>query len=207
MIGIDGAILVDCTNKVVICDVRSNLLNIDNTVAFDNETNTFNGNFVGNFLDLEGNILFSSDRQGFGGFNTAGTEPSTFIGDMLGNIVSEDGNVLLNAITQTLTINSVWAETLYGDLAGTLVGNVIREDGGVIIDADANIITAEAVYATTIIGNLTGTFTGEILGDISNSSVTTEKIVASSILINTSSSYESWRQLSFHFVLWCYRVA
>jgi len=163
VIGIDGAVLVDYSNNLVMCDVHGNLLNYDRTVAFDNETNTFQGNFVGNFLDSDGNVLFSSEDFNLGGFNTDGVETGIFIGNVFGNIVSEDGNVLLDSAVQTLTINSVWAETLYGDLAGTLVGNVIREDGGVIVDAGTNVINAEAVHATTITGNLTGTFTGDII--------------------------------------------
>lgn len=206
VLGSNNALLVDYTNNLIVCDVRSNILNNDNTVAFDGETNTFQGNFVGNFLDLEGNVILSSERISINEVNTDliaddetvafDKETGTFTGTLTGSIFDEDGYILVDSENRqfhgSVYFNdaTVAIDAAMNTFHGTLLGDIINEDGSIVLDTGTSTLEVDTIIAKNITGNLAGTFTGEIIGNINNSNIITDDIVTSKIAINTSSSYE-----------------
>lgn len=210
VLGSNNALLVDYSNNLIVADVRANIINADNTVAFDHETNTFQGNFVGNFLDLEGNVILSSSRISVDEVKTDiiaedetvafDKETGTFTGAFVGSFMNTVGKVILDSETSTLH-SDVQGSVYYNDntiaidadtntFHGYLLGNVVSDDGSVILDGVNSTLFIDTIVAENISGALIGSFEGTVTGNVIADSVSADDIAATKLVIHTDATYE-----------------
>mgnify|MGYP005991040615 FL=1 len=125
----DGEVILSNTERKFYGTVNGDIGNQFGSLAYDYDENLFTGRFKG---DLVGNIT-NADGSVIYNFNS-GEWSQPIIGTLRGNVQDTGGNTVLNIINSTLTIDSVTATDLTGNLSGSLRGNIYNSDGQIVFD-------------------------------------------------------------------------